>query len=543
MKKTLTRILFIVFVLCFSYYSNFSVSYQWTSKDKDFVDILVKKVIELEQKKPWITNKLIKILPLAKQKYEKKWDEKISYLLWRLYFRLTGLDIVDNTNIDNKKTNWNVSDFDFVYEVWPWKKYSDLNEIQWENLKAWSIILIYYREQAYKNKFVINVAWTEKKPVVILWVKNKNWDLPKIDWNLATTRRQLDYRNEERSLIKIWWSSKPDESIKPSWIYIENLEIYWAKQWNMFFNDNWNEKKYSNNATCIHIEYWNHIFLRKNLIHNCSNWIFTTHFTDNVFIQWNKIWNNWNIDDWYCHNTYTESKNIVYEFNFMWDLFVWSKWTNLKDRSAWTIIRYNWIEWWNRQIDLVETTHQELKKTTQYNKTFVYWNLLMEKKDEWNQQIMHYWWDGWDKSMYRDWILYFYNNTVISFRKKYTTLINLSLNTAKMFIYNNIFYTSAWQKNFALTDWRWQVFLKNNILPLNWKKTHNSVFYWNIVSENNIQSNNLWFIDIYKNNFNLLNSSVWYWKSKDFNLEKKVLFKYDNMNLYKKRNSLDLWAF
>ena len=57
----------------------------------------------------------------------------------------------------------------------------------------------------------------------------------------------------------------------------------------------------------------------------------------------------------YEHNAYTEALGIVYQFNHFGPLCASCLGNNLKDRSAGTVVRYNWIEGGNRQLDLVES--------------------------------------------------------------------------------------------------------------------------------------------------------------------------------------------
>jgi len=542
MKKCKKTIIAVIFSFLFINFSFSLANYQVTNEDKAFVDILVEKVWDLEKKSPGISQKFVLILPKLENKYESQWRFRFAFLLWALCERLNWWACEgENSTISNNSLR-DISKFQYVYKVWPGQEFSDLNQIPRENIQKSTIILVNYRPEPYKNKFIINVSATEDQPFVLLWIADSDGNLPKIDWNNATTRTELDYRNEERSLIKIWWSSKPSENIKPNWIYIENFDIYGARDGAGFTDDGGNKKSYSKNATCIHLEYGNHVFIKNNNIHDCSNWIFTTHFTDNIVIQWNNIWNNGNINDGYCHNTYTESQNIVYENNFMGDLLAGSKWTNLKDRSAGTIIRYNWIEGGNRQLDLVETTHEELLNLPQYDETFIYGNILIEKRDEWNQQIMHYGGDGDNKNFYRKWDLYFFNNTVISKRSNYTTLINLSLNEANLFASQNIIYTTAGPKNFALSDGRGNISLKNNILPPEWKNTHNASFEWTVNSIDNIETSNIWFINIWQNNFHLNENSIA--KNKWTTPPKSVSFEFwKNGQTIERKSTWSLWAF
>ena len=61
------------------------------------------------------------------------------------------------------------------------------------------------------------------------------------------------------------------------------------------------------------------------------------------------------------------------------------------------VIRYNWIEDGNRQLDLVETDFAELRDDPSYRRTLVYGNLLIETADVGNSQIVHYGGDGGDE--------------------------------------------------------------------------------------------------------------------------------------------------
>jgi hypothetical protein len=66
---------------------------------------------------------------------------------------------------------------------------------------------------------------------------------------------------------------------------------------------------------------------------------------------------------------------MVYQFNHFGPLRANCPGNNLKDRSAGTVIRYNWIEGGNRQLDLVDAEDSaELRNHPSYSRT------LMEPK-------------------------------------------------------------------------------------------------------------------------------------------------------------------
>lgn len=120
---------------------------------------------------------------------------------------------------------------------------------------------------------------------------------------------------------------------------------------NSFTDRRGNTQNYANNAAAIHLEEGNHISIKGCNLHLCGNGIFSGHFTRNVLISGNHIYDNGVIGRYYEHNTYTESLGITYEYNHFGPLRTGCIGNNLKDRSAGTVIRYNWIESGNRQLD------------------------------------------------------------------------------------------------------------------------------------------------------------------------------------------------
>src|SRR3970282_1976293 len=140
----------------------------------------------------------------------------------------------------------------------------------------------------------------------------------------------------------------------------------------------------------------------------------------------------------YEHNNYTEAAGIVFQFNRFGPLCTGCDGNNLKDRSAGTVIRYNWIEGGNRQLDLVDS--DVLYTDPAYATTFVYGNVLIEPDGAGNRQIVHYGGDGGDEAVYRKGTLHFYANTVVSTRAGNTTLFRLSSPDESADCRNNVLY-------------------------------------------------------------------------------------------------------
>ena len=160
-------------------------------------------------------------------------------------------------------------------------------------------------------------------------------------------------------------------------------------------------------------------------------------------IEANYIYDNGNTNSLFEHNTYTEALGITYQFNRFGPLRTGALGNNLKDRSAGLVVRYNWIEGGNRQLDLVETDSATIENDPSYRATHVYGNVLIEPAAAGNRQIVHYGGDNGGTANYRKGTLHFYQNTLVSTRTDRTTLFRLSTNDEHADARNNIFYPSG----------------------------------------------------------------------------------------------------
>ncbi len=174
--------------------------------------------------------------------------------------------------------------------------------------------------------------------------------------------------------------------------------------------------------------------------------------TTDLVVENNYIYDNGIEGRIYEHNNYTEAYGILFQFNHFGALRSDCDGNNLKDRSAGCIIRYNWIEDGNRQLDLVDSDDEGFYSDPVYRSTFVYGNILVEGEGEGNSQIIHYGGDGGDESRYRKGTLYLYNNTIVSTRSGNTTLIRLSTDEESCDARNNIIYTTASGSSLAMLN-------------------------------------------------------------------------------------------
>ena len=363
-----------------------------------------------------------------------------------------------------------------VYEVKPNTALDTIAGVPWASLQPGDLVLIHWKQTPYKEKWVICRQGTFDAPIIVRGVPGANGDLPVIDGNGAVTPLNLNFASEQRGVIKIGSANIPADTM-PRYIVIENLEIRSAHPNYQFTDDNGNTQTYSSAASSIYVEKGENITIRNNKMHDSANGFFVASsdqtVSRNILVEGNYIFGNGIVGSAFQHNSYTAAIGITFQYNRFGAMRSGANGNALKDRSAGIVVRYNWIEHGNRQLDLVEGEDSiQIRNAPEYRKTFVYGNLLIEPDGAGNSQILHYGGDNGDETTYRKGKLYFYNNTVISTRSGNTTLFRLSSNDETCDARNNIFYNTANGTNLALIDNTGILTVSHNWIKPNWRISH-----------------------------------------------------------------------
>jgi hypothetical protein len=321
---------------------------------------------------------------------------------------------------------------------------SSLEAVPWESLKAGDTVRIFYRAAPYRSKFLIAGRGDANQPIRVCGVAGPNGERPVIDGANALTRAQLNYSNDTgpngllhqtRSVIVIKpLGSQPWRSF-PAHIRIDGLEIRGANPGNTFTDNRGAQRRYVSFGACIWIERGHDIRLENNLIHDCTNGVFSKSTDDaldegnpsefsvtkDILLAGNAFYGNGVANDYHQHNTYIQSVNVVYEFNRYGPLRSGALGSALKDRSVNAVVRYNRIEGGARSLDLVEAEDYPRTATANpaYRETFVYGNQLI--KDGRTGIAVHYGGDHagaapgslWGEPIFRKGTLYFFNNTLV----------------------------------------------------------------------------------------------------------------------------------
>jgi hypothetical protein len=360
-----------------------------------------------------------------------------------------------------------------TYNVGPGQALATIGAVPWATLQPGDTVRIHWRSTSYKEKWVLCRQGSAAAPITVSGVPGPAGQLPVIDASGAVTAPGLNYWSETRGVIKIGGANTPPD-LMPRYIVIENLDVRGANQSNGFSDDNGNPQTYDKNASAIYLEKGENITIRNSIFHDSGNGLFVASsdgsVSRNILIQGNYIHGNGNNGSIFEHNSYTAAIGITFEYNRYGPLRAGAGGNNLKDRSAGTVVRYNWIEGGNRQLDLVDGEDSVTIRTDpRYRETHVYGNVLIEPAGAGNRQILHYGGDSGTTSAYRKGTLYFFNNTIVSTRTDRNTIFRLSSNDERADARNNIIYTTLPGSELSLVDETGVLDLSRNWIKPGWR--------------------------------------------------------------------------
>ena len=355
-----------------------------------------------------------------------------------------------------------------TYGVGPGQAYSSIGAVPWTSLNPGDTVAIHWQSTPYHEKILVSESGTASQPINIIGVPGPNGQQPVIDGANATTSGQFHYYYtplEENSLVLIQRSADQNYNYKPSFINISGLEFKDAYQTNKFTDASGATQTYAQFAAAIYIEGANNITIQNSTLDNSGLGLFVlsngdeSHTTRNVMVEGNYIYGNGVPGQYLEHNVYSEAVGITYQYNDFGPLRDGSAGNDLKDRSAGTVIRYNYFSPGGHILDLVDPEDSSIVATDpNFTNTYVYGNVLDNTGPNGATFLVHFGGDSGDSSIYRP-HLEFYDNTVVNTADQVgsngrwrTIMFNLDTNSQSVNAYNNIFYNGPATAGSAATQ-------------------------------------------------------------------------------------------
>ncbi len=326
-----------------------------------------------------------------------------------------------------------------TYHVGPGQALANIGDVPWYRLEGGDTVYIHYRSAPYHEKFLISTVGTPTRWLRVIGVPGPNGELPVISGDGATTGPNMHHRWQDATggsaiqnlgVIQIALRADAPGGLTPAYVEIASLQVQDGFKTFRFTAENGTVASYDGFAACIYSRSVRHLVVRDTVLSNCGqgfyNWTgsgasdqFWEALQVDTVLRNNQFVGNGNPGSYTEHQIYTESDGVIIEGNRFGAQRAGALGSQIKDRSAGTVIRYNAIEQsaegWD--IDLVEPQegYATLGRRPGYRQAFVYGNVIVNKTRgsnyvHWNEDHQQ----NQGRAVPPDGRLFFYDNTVVT---------------------------------------------------------------------------------------------------------------------------------
>lgn len=324
------------------------------------------------------------------------------------------------------------------YHVGPGQLLATLNEVPWSSLVAGDTVYIHYRPEPYRERFNVSGEGTPSQWIRVLGVPGPNGELPVISGNGATTAQYSDFYwtdasgpNTIQDAGVVFVSPAAGDATTPKYIEIANLHVEGCYSPYTFTAENGQVANYASFCGAIYARSPQHLLVRNCVLTDSGlgffNWTGPDEDTAwggvarDVVLRGNHFYGNGIAGHWGRHQAYTEALGVVYEANHFGPQRAGSLGSQLKDRSAGTVIRYNHMEaspgGWIMDLVEPEASWNILGADPTYAQDFVYGNVIVNDIYDASQGVNFIHWNE-DNQVVTGRAegggrLYFYDNTIL----------------------------------------------------------------------------------------------------------------------------------
>ena len=353
-----------------------------------------------------------------------------------------------------------------TYNVGPAQQYTTLGAVPWFTLAAGDTVNIYYKSGCYAEKFLISTQGTSwMTPITVQGISDPATGKQPCITGLNAIQSPTSHdrwsgaakAQYSQSLYVIGISLQANASYGPAYVVLNNLEITGAAAGATYTADDGTQQRYGDGVAGIRILNGNHIRIQNCYIHNIAgsgifgkpNGSYPGTMAD-IQLMYNHMSQNGAAGNYLFHNSYIEADRALYIGNLYEPLVTGAPGSDLKDRSAGTVIEYNRFNGAvARFLDLVEPQDgwAIFGSRPYYGYDFVFGNIFYTASTDTNFSQagtpIHYGGDSGFVSTYRNHTLSFYDNTFVyvanlteSWKR---SLFQPELSTDTLDIRNNVF--------------------------------------------------------------------------------------------------------
>jgi hypothetical protein len=295
---------------------------------------------------------------------------------------------------------------------------ASLDDVPWgeasgaqARLAAGDTVYISRDGSPYNVKFNVSGVGTATQWIRVHGMLGAAGERPVINGIGATTARHSQFRIVNSPYMEqlqgqgvLHVSAALGDAEAPRYIEIANLNVYGARQENGFTAENGQQFQYgtAGGATAgqpmgaIVTRSARDILVRNCVLHDSAEAIYNWTgggvagdpdggFAGRHTLRGNVFYDTGVVGVERRHATYTEAEGLIYEYNYFGPMIPGATGNQLRDRSAGTIVRYNWIEspaGGAYMLDLMEPEESanHLVPSPLYAHDFVYGNVLVKRR-------------------------------------------------------------------------------------------------------------------------------------------------------------------
>lgn len=358
--------------------------------------------------------------------------------------------------------DWDPDDFYAVIDVGPDQEYTNPCDIGWSALQGGTMVRIHWQEEPYRCKLGITTSAYENHPLVVMGVPSEEGLLPVISGVGAVTPEDIQLSNQDTWVVQIGGDSDDGAA---AWVWLQDLAIVGAHADNSFTAHDGTEMSFAANCAALRLSYSRHIHLYGLELYDSHTGLFVESGSEDVLVSSSWLHDNGSTSVSSVQNAFLEAVDVTFEYNRMGPMIDGSLGSNLLDRSAGLVARYNWFEGETTPIQIQNSSRAAITEDPGYNAAMLYGNVFLAPVEQANSQLVTYGSGDDSSATQRTGTLYFFHNTVISERSERTHLIMLPTSEQSAAFENNLVFAPQEMHTTGIMSGDGQLTMNNNWLP------------------------------------------------------------------------------
>ena len=341
------------------------------------------------------------------------------------------------------------------YDVGPGQSYQTIGSVPWKNLGPGSVVRIHHRAEPYHEKILVSGRGTEADPILVVGVPGANGEKPVIDGANATSSAALGYESwsytPQMGIVAVARGAQTPSNLKPGHVIIDGLEVRGSLD-QTYMDASGAAQDYWSSGGAIYLRGAEHVVVRNCELHHAPNGLVAecysteSEVTRDLLVERCRFHDNSKESSWSGNNLQVEGVGVVVQFCRFEPNLNRAKTSNVRDRSAGAVYRYNWIEGGSYAMELIEPSGGIAIVTgdSGYAVTKVYGNVLVSADAD-SSSLVRFGVSYYGTENFRTNCQFHYNTVLFKTTSTSKAVFSLPAASVSVDARNNVFHSTAGQ--------------------------------------------------------------------------------------------------